>query len=138
MPLRRVLERHRFSLGVRGGAAAGAMYGFLTGGTTGVGVILLSILMSMGLSGTHVIATDALTSTILGLVKSGVFLWAGELPPKFCLVALLIGGMATPGTLVAKWMTQKFSAKIHDRLIEGTIIVGGLILLFSSLTRAAA
>jgi uncharacterized membrane protein YfcA len=135
VPLRRVLERYRFKLGTRGGAIAGVVYGFLTGGATGVGVILLSILMAMGLSGTQVIATDALTSTILGLAKSGVFLWAGELPAKLCLVAFIIGAMATPGTLAAKWMTQQFSARIHDRLIEGTIIVGGLILLYDALGR---
>lgn len=129
VPLRRVLVRHRFRLGGAGGAAAGVVYGLLTGGATGVGVILLSIFLSMGLTGMQVIATDALTSAVLGVAKTGVFIWAGALPAKLWLVALLIGAMATPGTLVARWMATRFSARVHDVLIEGTIVIGGLLLL---------
>lgn len=129
VPLRRWLAHHKFRLGPAGGAVAGAVYGLLTGGATGVGVILLSILLSMGLSGMQVIATDALTSTLLGAAKTVVFVMAGALPPKLWLVAILIGVMATPGTMVAKWLTRQFSAKLHDTLIEATIVIGGLLLL---------
>ncbi len=135
VPLRRYLAHRRFSLDTRGGAVAGALYGFLTGGTTGVGIILISVLMAMGLSGLQVIATDALTSTILGLAKTGVFVAAGALPAKLCLVAILIGAMATPGTLIAKWLATRFSVRLHDTLIEATIIAGGGILLWRALAR---
>jgi uncharacterized membrane protein YfcA len=107
---------------------AGGVYGFLSGGTTGVGVILIAMLMAMGLSGLPVIATDALASTLVSIAKTGVFVWAGELPPKLWLVAGLIGGMATPGTLIARWLAHRLSAKVHDRLIEATIVVGGTLL----------
>lgn len=133
VPLRRYLARRKFTLGAKGGAAAGVVYGFLTGGTTGVGVLLISVLMAMGLSGLQVIATDALTSVILGLTKSGVFIAAGALPPKLWLVALLIGGMATPGAMAAKWMVRRFSAKLHDTMIEATILIGGSVLIWGAL-----
>ena len=134
VPLRRYLARAKFTLGPKGGAAAGVVYGFLTGGTTGVGVILLSIFLSMGLTGLQVISTDALTSSILGIAKTGVFVWAGALPAKLWLVAILIGAMATPGTMLARWLSQKFSAKVHDMLIEATIMVGGLMLVSRAIT----
>jgi uncharacterized membrane protein YfcA len=130
VPLRRILLRFRFRLGMPGGAAAGVVYGFLTGGTAGVGVVLISVLMAMGLSGLQVIATDALTSSILGLAKTGVFVAAGALPAKLCLVALLIGVMATPGTLAARWLATRFSARLHNAMIEATIIVGGGLLIW--------
>jgi len=133
VPVRRYLAHRRFKLGTRGGAVAGVVYGFLTGGTTGVGIILISILMSMGLTGLQVIATDALTSTILGLAKTGVFVAAGALPAKLCLVAILIGVMATPGTLIARWLASRFSARLHDTVLEATIIAGGGILLWRAL-----
>lgn len=133
VPLRRVLARHRFRLGTAGGAGAGVIYGFLTGGTTGVGVILLSIMMAMGLTGPQVIATDALTSAILGLAKSGVFAAAGALPPKLIVVALLIGLMATPGALLAKFLSTRLSVKLQDNLIEAAIVLGGLILLWRAI-----
>jgi uncharacterized membrane protein YfcA len=128
VPLRRYLARRRFKLGGPGVALAGGVYGFLTGGTTGVGVILIAMLMAMGLSGLSVIATDALASTVVGIAKTGVFVWAGELPPKLWLVGLLIGGMATPGTLIARWLSQRLSARLHERLIEATIVIGGSLL----------
>ncbi len=129
VPLRRLLVQHRFQLGPGGSAAAGVVYGFLTGGSVGVGVILLSILMSMGLSGPQIIATDALTSVILGIAKSGVFIAAGALPPKLWLVAFIIGAAATPGALVAKWMSKRFAVKLQNTLIEVAIVLGGLMLL---------
>jgi uncharacterized membrane protein YfcA len=128
VPLRRFLARRRFTLRGPAVGLAGAVYGFLTGGTTGVGVLLIAMLMAMGLSGLPVIATDALASTLVGLAKTGVFVWASELPPKLWLVALLIGAMAMPGTLIARWLAGRLSAKLHERAIETTIVVGGLLL----------
>jgi hypothetical protein len=36
--------------------------------------------------------------------------------------------MATPGTLVARWLVERLSARLHEQLIEATIVTGGLIL----------
>jgi uncharacterized membrane protein YfcA len=135
VPLRRYLARRRFKLSGPGVALAGGLYGFLAGGSPGVGVILMALLMAMGLSGLSVIATDALASTIVGIAKTGVFIWAGELPPKLWLVGLLIGGMATPGTLIARWLARRLSAHVHERLIEATIVVGGALLVLRGIAR---
>jgi hypothetical protein len=58
VPLRRLLARLRFVLGKGGLLPAAAVYGTLAGGTTGSGVVLISILMASGLQGSAVIATD--------------------------------------------------------------------------------
>ena len=129
VPLRRYLARRKFTLDERGAAGAGVIYGILTGGATGVGVVLMSILMAMGLTGQQVIATDAFATLILGVAKTGVFVAAGALPLKLWVVALLIGAMATPGALAAKWIARNMSVHIHDVLIEATIVVGGVVLL---------
>lgn len=129
VPIRRYLARHKFRVDNKGAGFAGFIYGFLTGAMSGVGVMLISLLMAMGLSGPAVIATDALTSTLVGLVKTGVFYAAGELPAQLWLVAILIGVMATPGTLAARWLAQRYSAKLHDTLLEGAIVVGGTLLM---------
>ena len=49
----------------------------MVGGTTGSGIILLSLLMAAGL-GANVIATDALISIVVGLVKLLVFGFAAS------------------------------------------------------------
>lgn len=137
VPLRRYLKRLQLSLGERGLATAGVGFGFVMGGTTGSGALLISMLMAAGLTGTQVIATDAAVSTILGVVKAGVFFGAGVLPPSLWLVAILIGVMATPGALVARWLSTRFSAGVHDKLLEATIIFGGLLLIWRALTMPA-
>lgn len=133
VPVRRLLKSYRVTLGERGLAIAGTGYGLLVGGTTGSGVVLLSLLMAAGLSSTQVIATDAAISFLLGFVKTGVFAGAGALPLKLVLLALLIGAMATPGTLTAKWLVRKFSARVHDVILEAAIMVGGLVLVWRAL-----
>ena len=103
------------------------------GGTSGAGVMLLSLLMATGLTGTQVIATDAAISFLLGLVKTGVFVGFGALDFKLLVVALIIGAMATPGTYTAKWMVRRFSVRFHTLLLEAGIIVGGTLLIVRAL-----
>lgn len=132
--LRRKLAALDLRIGDRGTAVAGAAYGFITGGSTGVGVILLSILMASGLSGMPVVATDALVTIVLAIAKSGVFAAAGALTGDVMLIALLIGLMATPGTMLARHLASRFSVKVHDLLIEAAIILGAIMLLARALT----
>jgi uncharacterized membrane protein YfcA len=136
VPLRRYLARRRFKLKGVGVGVGGAVFGFLNGGTTGTGVLLIAMLLAMGLSGLQVIATDALASALVGIAKTGVFVYAGALPAKLWLVAGLIGAMATPGTLIARWLAGRMPVKLHEVIIEGTIIVGGLVLVGRALTMA--
>src|SRR5215204_7785336 len=79
VPLRRLLARLRFVLGKGGLVPAAAVYGTLAGGTTGSGVVLISILMASGLQGSAVVATDAIISLAIGLVKTLTFGLAGAL-----------------------------------------------------------
>src|SRR5262249_6954894 len=73
VPLRRILKRRGFALSNRGLAAASAGWGLVAGGTTGAGVMLLSILMAVGLQGAAVVATDAIISIGIGMTKVAVF-----------------------------------------------------------------
>ncbi|MEQ9326903.1 MAG: sulfite exporter TauE/SafE family protein [Rhodospirillales bacterium] len=133
VPMRHAMRKLRFALSDRGLAVSSLGYGLVMGGTSGSGVMLLSMLMAAGLSSKAVIATDAAVSTFLGLFKTGVFLGAGVLPPSLWAVAILIGLMATPGALVAKWLTTRISARSHDLIFDAAIMTGGLVLLVPAL-----
>ena len=63
----------------------------MVGGTTGSGVILLSLLMATGLEGAAVIATDSLVSVVMGVVKLSVFGYAGVITSMVLVIGLLIG-----------------------------------------------
>ena len=95
--------------------------------------MMLSLLMAAGLSGAQVIATDAAISFLLGFVKTSVFAGFGALDRKLVVVALIIGIMATPGTLTAKWMIRRFSARVHTLILEAGILLGGGMIIWRAL-----
>lgn len=100
VPLRRVLRRRQVKIGDAGLAAGLVGYGVLVGGTSGSGMILLSLLMAAGLEGAAVIATDAMISLGTGLIKISVFGLAGAVTAQVLAFALLIDGIAIPGTFL--------------------------------------
>jgi hypothetical protein len=79
VPLRRLARRRLLVLARRSLDGAAAGYGVIVGGTAGSGIVLLTILMSAGLSGMSVIATDAAISIALGTVKVATMAAAGAL-----------------------------------------------------------
>jgi uncharacterized membrane protein YfcA len=126
VPLRRLLKRRGFD---RGLAAASFGYGFVVGGTTGAGIILLSLLMAAGLQGAAVIATDATISLVIGITKVAVFGIAGVVSAKVLAVALLIGGIAFPGAFLAKALVERMPIHVHTALLDAVVVFGGAMMI---------
>ena len=133
VPLRRFLKRHGHKLGERGYAIAAAGWGIVVGGTTGAGVILLSILMAVGLEGAAVIATDAAVSLGMGVVKISVFGLAGVLTSKVLLIALLIGVVAFPSTFLAKLIVERLPVHLHTAMLDAVVIIGGAVMILGGI-----
>lgn len=134
IPVRRILASREKHLSDRGVMVAGVGYGVLNGGTAGSGVVLLSILLGAGLSGTAVIATDAGISMALGTIKSLTFFGAGALPVSAMIMALLIGLCAMPGAFIAKRLALKLSGQAHILILDAVVIAGGSILIWRGIT----
>jgi uncharacterized membrane protein YfcA len=132
VPVRRMLKRRGHQLGRAGFIAASALWGVLMGGTTGSGIILLSVLMAAGLEGTAVIATDATVSVVIGVVKIAVFAAAGVLTPTVLLIALVIGCVGFPCTFIAKLIVQRLPVHVHTALLDAVVIIGGAIMIFGA------
>lgn len=129
VPLRRLLKRRGFQLGDKGLAAASTGWGVVVGGTTGAGIILLSMLMAAGLEGAAVIATDAAISIAIGIVKTLVFGMAGAVDATVIAVALLIGIVAFPGAFLAKLLVERLPIRLHTALLDAVVIGGGATML---------
>ena len=129
VPLRRLLRRRGQQLGEKGFFAGAAVWGLLMGGTTGSGVILLSVMMAAGLEGAAVIATDAAVSVVTGVVKVGVFGLAGALTPQVIVIACLIGAVTFPCTFIAKLIVERMPVHVHTALLDAVVIVGGLVMI---------
>ncbi len=130
VPLRRLLKRRGHQLGERGFALSSAGWGIVVGGTTGAGIIMLSLLMATGLEGAAVIATDAVVSIVMGVIKLSVFAAAGVLTSKVIVIALLIGAVAFPSTFLAKLIVERLPVHVHTAILDVVVIAGGAIMIF--------
>ena len=133
VPLRHVLRRRDIRLGERGLAVGAAGWGALVGGTTGAGIVLLSLLMASGLHGAAVIATDAAISIGIGLIRITVFGIAGVVTAQVLTFALLIGLIAVPGTFLARALVARLPLRVHTAILDAVVVLGGAAMLFGAL-----
>jgi len=133
VPLRRLLKRHDVRIGDTGLGLGAVGYGVVVGGTSGSGVILLSLLMAAGLEGAAVIATDATVSIVMGVVKLSVFGLAGVLTPVVLAVGLLIGGIGFFTTFLAKLIVERLPVHVHTAMLDAVVIVGGAVMIYGAL-----
>lgn len=133
VPLRRLAKRREIRIGNAGLAASAVGYGMVVGGTSGAGVILLSLLMASGLEGAAVIATDAAISVVTSLIKISVFGLAGVVTAQVLAFALLIGGIAIPGAFLARAFVERMPVHIHTAILDVAVIVGGLVMITTAL-----
>jgi uncharacterized membrane protein YfcA len=134
VPLRRILRGRGYHLGEKGFIAGAAGWGLLVGGTSGAGVVLISLLLAAGLEGSAVIATDSAISIVTGVVKIGVFAVAGVLTPTVIVIALLMGLVGFPCTFLAKVLVQRMPVHVHTAILDAIVIVGGAVMIYSALT----
>jgi uncharacterized membrane protein YfcA len=133
VPLRRLLKRHDVRISDTGLAAGSVAYGVLVGGTSGSGVILLSLLMAVGLEGAAVIATDSVVSLATSAIKISVFGMAGVVTAQVVAFAILIGLVALPGAFLARAFVERMPVHIHTVILDFAVMVGGLVMISSAL-----
>ena len=132
VPLRRLLKRRDIRIGDGGLGVGAAGYGVVVGGTSGSGVILLSLLMAAGLEGAAVIATDAVISMATSVIKISVFGLAGVVTAQVIAFALLIGIVALPGAFLAKVFVERMPIRLHTAILDAAVTAGGGVMIFEA------
>jgi uncharacterized membrane protein YfcA len=132
VPLRRSLRRRELRIGDAGLGVGAVGYGVVVGGTSGSGVILLSLLMATGLEGAAVIATDAVISLATSVIKISVFGLAGVVTAQVLAFALLIGIVALPGAYLARTFVERMPVHIHIAILDVAVIAGGAVMISSA------
>jgi uncharacterized membrane protein YfcA len=135
VPLRRALKRHAVMLDGKGLAIGSVGYGGAVGGTVGAGVILLSLLMASGLEGAAVIATDAMISIVISVVRLSVFGVSGLVDARVICFALLIGFVALPGSFLAKLFVERMPVRVHTAILDVVVLIGGAMMVLGAFTR---
>jgi uncharacterized membrane protein YfcA len=132
VPLRRLARRRDVRIGDTGLGLGAVAYGLVVGGTSGAGVILLSLLMAVGLEGAAVIATDAVISVVTSIIKISVFGLAGVVTAQVLAFALLIGAIALPGAFLARAFVERMPVHIHTAILDVAVIIGGVLMILSA------
>jgi uncharacterized membrane protein YfcA len=135
VPLRRLLKRREVKIGDAGLGVGAVGFGVLVGGTAGAGVILLSLLMAAGLEGAAVIATDAVISLAISMIKVSVFGLAGVVSPQVLAFAVLIGVVALPGAFLARAFVERMPVHIHTAILDVAVTIGGVVMISSVLRK---
>jgi len=125
VPLRRNWAKRGLKLSDRSLAGASLGWGLIAGGTSGAGVLLLSMLMGVGLQGSAVIATDAAISIGMGLVKASTFALAGALGAREVAIAVLMGAVAVPGAFLARSIAKRLPLDVHTAILDSVVVIGG-------------
>lgn len=125
VPLRRWLARAGWRLEARGITAAGAGFGFVNGTMTGVGLLLISMLMAAGLQGAALIGTDAIVSVVMGVAKIALFGSVARLDLELALAGVLIGLCTMPGAFVARRLLALIPLKVHTAFMDVIVLAGG-------------
>ena len=133
VPLRHLLKARTTLIGDRGLIAGAAGYGAAVGGTVGAGVILLSVLMAAGLQGAAVVATDAMVSIVICLVRFAVFGVAGALDATIVALGMLIGLVAIPGAFAARLLVDRLPLRAHTAILDVVVVAGGLVMVVGAL-----
>lgn len=138
IPLGRILAARKFQLGPVGLAGFSAVFGVISGTTSGSGVLMVPVLLGAGLAGTAFLATDAAISIAVNLTRALVFNQTGDLQWEIVVAALLIGLCTLPGNYLARWILRRTSLRVHARIMEAVVLIGGITLLWGPVTAAVA
>ncbi len=133
VPLRHMLTRRGVRLQPAGLVAGAGVFGLVSGVASGTGVILISLLLGAGLGGTAVLATDALVTIAIDLIKVLLFGGFELLDASSVTLGLAIGAITIPGSRVAAWLVERLGARLHVFVMDALIIVGGMTMLWSAI-----
>lgn len=89
--------------------------------------------MAVGLEGAAVIATHALVSVGMGVIKLSVFGLAGVITSTVLAIGLLIGAIGFCCTLLARLIVDRLPVHIHTAILDAVVIIGGGVMIFGAL-----
>jgi uncharacterized protein len=132
IPIRRTLKARAITLAERGLMVGGGVFGLTNGFASGMGVILVSLLLGAGLSGPAVLATDALITIFIDLLRAAIFGKFDLLNGSSALLGLAIGVATFPGSWLASVLVNKLHARLHILFMEALIVFGGIMIIWNS------
>ena len=91
------------------------------------------MLLSTGLSGPAIVATDAAISLVTDSLRMAMFGGYSLIDNSTFVTGAIIGAITIPGSWCARWLTTRMAAHLHIAVIEGLLVVASIYLVISAL-----
>ncbi len=125
--LRRTLEKRQIRPGARTFPVIGAVFGVLSGGTVGAGMLLVPFLVGAGVVGERLAAMFATIGFTMNVIKGVVFASSSVLDWHYTAIGLILGLTTVPGTYAGYWLLRHTSVRVHTALVEALVVAGGAL-----------
>ena len=133
VPLRRVLKKRNFVVGLRGLSVVGSGYGIAAGTVIGAGLLLAPFLLGAGLAGEGLVGIVAALGFTVNVIKTLVFGGSELLNLELAVAGVLIGLCTIPGAYTGRWVVQHTPIRVHTILVEVMILCGAGYFLYQAL-----
>ncbi len=126
IPLRRLLKNKSVPIPRAAIGVVAVPYGFLSGASFGVGMILGPFLLGAGLVGETLIATVAVQGFMLNVIKSVAFGFSPLLTPPYLLLGIGLGLCTFPGHYIGRRIVRKTRQSTHTIVLELFMLTGAV------------
>ncbi len=129
LPLRRWLKGRSIQVPRSSLAVIAVPYGFLSGASFGVGMILGPFLLGAGVAGEALVATVAVNGVLLNLIKTVTFGLSPLLTRELLFIGIGLGLCTIPGHYLGRIILQRTPVRIHTLFLESFMLVGAIYFL---------
>lgn len=124
IPLRRFLKNKSVKIPRAAIGLVAIPYGFLSGASFGVGMLLGPFLLGAGLAGETLIATVAVQGFMLNVIKSVAFGFSPLLTPYYLALGVFMGLCTFPGHYIGRKIVRNTKASTHTIVLELFMVTG--------------
>lgn len=133
MPLRRYLAGKQITIPRKALGAVAVPYGFLSGTSFGVGMILAPFMLGAGIAGEALIATTAVLGIMLNVTKTVAFGISPLLTTDLAILGVGLGLCTFPGHTLGRFIVRRTSIKLHTVVLETFVVFGAAYMLWKGI-----
>lgn len=126
IPLRHWAKSRKIKVGKRGLAASGVVYGGLSGGSIGPGMLLVPFMLGHGMSKEAFVATLAAIALATNITRVSVFGGTELLSGNYFLLGIIVGLMTIPGNWFGRSVLRRISNHSHGMIVDILSVFGAL------------
>ena len=130
IPMRRFLKHKDVGIPRWALAVVAVPYGFLSGTSFGVGMVLAPFLLGAGIFGEQLLATTAVLGLMLNVTKTVAFGISPLLTAELAVLGVAFGVCTIPGHALGRQIVRQTSLRVHTIMLEAFVITGAIYMLW--------